>query len=34
MTVTYTDKEELSIEQQALAIEHIEFDRGLYTEAS
>ena len=33
MTVTYTDQEELSIEQQALAIEHIEFDRGLITEA-
>ena len=33
MTVTYTDQEELSIEQQALAIEHIEFDRVLITEA-
>lgn len=33
MTVTYTDQEELSIEQQAMAIEHIEFDRGLITEA-
>ena len=33
MTVTYTDQAELSIEQQALAIEHIEFDRGLITEA-
>lgn len=33
MTVIYTDQEELSIEQQALAIERIEFDRGLITEA-
>ena len=33
MTVTYTDQAELSIEQQALAIEYIEFDRGLITEA-
>ena len=33
MTVTHTDEVELSIEQQALAIEHIEFDRGLITEA-
>ena len=33
MTVTYTDQEKLSIEQQALAIEHIEFDRGLISEA-
>lgn len=33
MTVTHTDQGELSIEQQALAIEHIEFDRGLITEA-
>lgn len=33
MTVTYTDQAELSIEQQALAIEHIKFDRGLITEA-
>ena len=33
MTVTHTDQAELSIEQQALAIERIEFDRGLITEA-
>lgn len=33
MTVTYTDQGELSIEQQALAIERIEFDCGLITEA-
>lgn len=33
MTVTYTDQGDLSIEQQALVIERIEFDRGLITEA-
>lgn len=33
MTVTYIDQAELSVEQQALAIERIEFDRGLITEA-
>ena len=33
MTVTYTDQGGLSIEQQALVIERIEFDRGLITEA-
>lgn len=33
MTVTHTEEVELSIEQQALAIEHIEFDRGLISEA-
>ena len=33
MTVTHTDEVELSIEQQALAIEHIELDRGLISEA-
>lgn len=33
MTVTYIDQAELSVEQQALAIERIEFDRGPITEA-
>jgi hypothetical protein len=33
MTVTYIDQAELSVEQQAMAIERIEFDRGLITEA-
>ena len=32
MTVTHIDQAELSIEQRALAIEHIEFDCGLITE--
>jgi hypothetical protein len=33
MTVTYTDQEELSIEQQALAVEKIKLDRQLITGA-
>ena len=33
MAVTHTDQGVLSIEQQSLSIEGIEFDRGLITEA-